>query len=85
MFFKFDIIPPLKISPYISNAGINLLKDSFKGKNKIKCHLINKMTNEIIFEADSIKELSNISGLCVSQLHRIYKNIDHKKWKIEKL
>ena len=43
------------------------------------------MTNEIIFEADSIKELSNISGLCVSQLHRIYKNIDHKKWKIEKL
>ena len=85
MFLKYNDIAPLNIEPYISNKGKNLLIDSFKGKNKIKCILINKKTNEVIFKADSIIELSSLSGICTSQLHRIYKNTNHTKWRIEKL
>jgi hypothetical protein len=85
MFLKYENSYPLSISPYISHVGNNFVKDSYAGKNKVKCILISKEDNNIKFEANSITELSNISGICKSNLHRIYKNLNHKKWKLEKI
>jgi len=79
MFKKFEGLPLNKIEKYSSKQGSNLQIDSYNGKNKVKCQLIDKLTLKIKFEGDSIKELAKISGYCSSQIHRIYNNPNHKK------
>lgn len=86
LYQKFIKNAPLKIRPYTSNKGKNLVNgDGFQGKNKIKCQLFNKKTNLVEFEAESLEELSNKSGLHTTTLHRIYDNESHKKWKLIKI
>lgn len=85
MFKKFEEEPLLNIEKYSSKRGNNLKLDSNAGKNKIKCQLIDKITLNIIFEANSITELSEKCGMCTSQLHKIYNNKNHKKWILKKI
>lgn len=80
----FSYIKQESINPYNHNLGI-WAKENFKGKisyNARKCKLINKKTNEII-EANSLKELSNKTGLHSTTLYNILKNENHKKYKLE--
>ena len=73
-----------KIEPYSHNLGI-WAKENWKGKipsNAVKCKLINKLTDEII-EANSLKELSDKTGLHTTTLYNILKNKNHKKYKLE--
>lgn len=86
MYKKFKDKPLLQIEPFKNNRGINLVNgDGFQGKNKIKCKLFNKKTNLVEFEANSLEELSDKSGLHTTTLHRIYSNERHKKWKLIKI
>lgn len=86
LYQKFIKIAPLKIEPYTSNKGKNLINgDGFQGKNRLRCQLFNKKTNLIDFEAQSLIELSKKSGLHTTTLHRIYQNKNHKKWKLIKI
>lgn len=85
MYRKFKTKPSSLIDPFVSKRGLNLISgDGFQGKNKIKCKLISKKTKEVI-EANSLSELSKKANISESQLHRIYKNKKHKKWKLIKL
>jgi len=85
MFLKYKNNYPLNIPSYISHVGNNLINDSYAGKNKVKCKLISKEDDCVKFEADSITKLSEMSRICKSNLHRIYNNPKHKKWKLEKI
>ncbi len=73
-----------KIEPYSHDLGI-WAKENWKGKipsNAVKCKLINKLTDEII-EANSLKELSDKTGLHRTTLYNILKNKNHKKYKLK--
>ena len=85
MFKKFEGLPLEKIEKYSSKRGNNLQKDSYCGKNKVKCQLIDKLTLEVKFEGNSIEELAKLSGYSSSQIHRIYNNSNHKKWIVKKI
>lgn len=73
-----------KIEPYSHNLGV-WAKENWAGRippNAVKCKLLNKITKELI-EANSLKELSDKSGLHRTTLYNILKNDNHKKYKLE--
>ena len=84
-FRKFTNTPLNNIEIYTDKKSmkISLRQKGRIASNKIKCKAVNKITKEI-FEADSILKLSLLTTLHITTIHKIIKNLKHKKWLILK-
>lgn len=83
LFARFDVEPEKNIKPFVSRRGNNFKIKGRKAHNRIKCSLTDKKTGKTV-HAVSLNNLSSKTGMHVSTLHNICKNVKHKKYLVIK-